>query len=101
MVHSFMPMSVESNAVLVVDDDPGIRTALKLVLEYLGFEAILAENGRVGLETLKKQYPVLILLDVMMPEMNGWEFLDIIQADKNLAAIPVVTISAFQFQDTP
>jgi two-component system response regulator MprA len=60
--------------VLVVDDDPGIREVLLLGLEEDGYEARAVENGAVALSTLAVWRPDLIILDLMMPEMDGWTF---------------------------
>jgi len=59
--------------VLLVDDDPGILQVVKAILEMKGVTVYTADNGRACLEELKKGFKGLILLDIMMPEMNGWE----------------------------
>jgi len=78
--------------VLVVEDDAATRDMLRRSLEREGFEVREAENGRVGLERLKESRPELILLDLMMPEMDGFEFLEALSADEK--SIPVVVITA-------
>lgn len=62
--------------VLVVDDDPDVRSLLKLVLEGEGYEVRVASNGREALECVACEVPHLILLDLMMPVMNGRQFLE-------------------------
>lgn len=79
-----------------MDDDETIRESLALALEQAGYEVIGAENGRAGLELLSRApRPCLILLDLMMPVMNGWEFLEAVRATASLAEIPVVAVTAF------
>jgi two-component system chemotaxis response regulator CheY len=83
-------------SILVVEDDGGIRETLKYALELEGYKVFTAANGRIAVDLLPKiSKPCLILLDLMMPEMNGWEFVDAIEKDKELAAIPVVVVTAF------
>lgn len=82
--------------ILVVDDDKAIREALEMVLEDEGYAVASAANGREALELLRASggLPALILLDLMMPVMNGWEFREEQQRSAALAAIPVVVLSA-------
>lgn len=80
--------------VLVVDDDPGVRYMVRRILENRGIEVDEAENGAEALESLKETKPDLVLLDVMMPGMNGWEVLRRIKGDENLKSIPVAMLSA-------
>lgn len=81
--------------VLVIDDDPAICEMLKLVLEDEGFDAQIAFNGIDGLNQLRSDnQPCLILLDLNMPVMTGWEFRHEQKQDPQLATIPVAIISA-------
>lgn len=75
--------------ILVVDDEPEIVSLTKWVLEEAGHEVVEAESGEEGLKILEKDRPDLILLDVIMPEPNGWEVCKKIKTDKNLRDIPV------------
>lgn len=59
--------------IMVVDDEPDTVDLIKLVLETEGFEVISAYSGRECLEKLEKEKPAAVLLDIMMPEMDGWE----------------------------
>ena len=70
------------------------RDMLSTLVEADGHKALLAENGRIGLEMLKAEPFDLVLLDVMMPEMNGYQVLEQLKADENLRAIPVIVLSA-------
>lgn len=81
--------------VLVIEDDNDIRTTLKMLLELEGYRVFTAQNGREGLELLSNcPEPCLILLDMMMPEMNGWEFMEVRRHTQVLASIPVIVVSA-------
>jgi CheY-like chemotaxis protein len=82
--------------VLVIDDDSGIRETLRDLLELEGFRVNTARNGFEGLQRLQQAMPCLILLDLMMPVMNGWEFLKRLQAEHHdiLSAHRVAVISA-------
>lgn len=79
---------------MIVDDDNDIRDAITQILEYEGFSVLSAANGQEGIEKLKNGNPALILLDLMMPVMNGWQFKSKIESDPRLAQIPVVILSA-------
>jgi CheY-like chemotaxis protein len=82
--------------ILVVDDDEDTRKTLRMVLEAAGYEVCEARDGARALESLRKgMRPGLILLDLMMPVVNGWEFREQQLADPALADIPVVVLSAY------
>jgi two-component system alkaline phosphatase synthesis response regulator PhoP len=78
---------------MVVDDEPDILAMVEMILNRKGYEAILAEGGAEALELLKKTKPDLILLDLMMPGMDGTEFLRKLRSDENLKDIPVIVVS--------
>jgi PAS domain S-box-containing protein len=79
--------------VLVIDDDPQARDLLKRNLEIEGYSVITIDNGKDGIELAKKYHPSLITLDIMMPEMDGWEVLRALKAENKTKDIPVVMIS--------
>ena len=81
-------------AVLVVEDDADTRTVLRRSLEKEGWRVAEAENGRIGLERVRAERPALVLLDLMMPEMDGFEFLDELRRDERIRNLPVVVITA-------
>lgn len=83
-----------SNVVLVVDDDPDILEALSEILEAEGFEIRRARNGKEALERLEPNPPQLILLDLMMPVMDGWEFAQKMKQRPSVAGIPIIVLSA-------
>jgi two-component system, NtrC family, sensor kinase len=80
--------------VLVVDDDAEVRQLLRRMLESEGYAVVEAENGRVALERLRGEPPSLILLDLMMPEMDGFEFVAELRRHEDWRAIPIVVITA-------
>jgi CheY-like chemotaxis protein len=80
--------------VLVVDDDAGLRQLLRRMLEPEGYAVIEAENGRVALERLRDVSPSVVLLDLMMPEMDGFEFVAAFRRHESWRAIPIVVITA-------
>ncbi|MGH7635612.1 MAG: response regulator, partial [Gemmatimonadaceae bacterium] len=80
--------------VLVVEDDQPTRTLLARELGKAGWTVAEAENGRVALERIAESRPALVLLDLMMPEMDGFEFLDVLRQDDAGRDIPVVVITA-------
>ena len=79
--------------VLVIDDDPAQRDLMVRFLERQGFTAFAAPDGPSGLEMARQTLPRAILLDVMMPKMDGWSVLTALKADPSLAAIPVVMVT--------
>jgi PAS domain S-box-containing protein len=85
--------------VLVVEDDPATRAVLRRSLEKEGWRVTEAENGRVGLERVAADRPALVLLDLMMPEMDGFEFLDGLRSDLTTPAPAVVVITAKELTD--
>ncbi|WP_038057539.1 response regulator [Thermus amyloliquefaciens] len=75
---------------LVVDDDPRIRHLLDLLLSGAGHQVVLADSAKAALEHLRKETPDLILLDIMMPDMDGLTLLGRIRAVRRLAKVPVI-----------
>jgi CheY-like chemotaxis protein len=90
-----VPPPPEQGSVLVVDDDADLRDCLADLLGLAGYEVHEAAGGREALGALRGGLrPSLILLDLMMPEMSGWEFRDQQRAEPELASIPVVVLTA-------
>jgi CheY-like chemotaxis protein len=87
--------SVAHCPVLIVEDDADLREMMAQLLSLEGFQTATAANGREALEYLHhSESPDVILLDLMMPVMDGWEFRRLQQADPALAAVPVIVLSA-------
>ena len=80
--------------VLVVEDDPDIRQALAELLEEAGYECILAEHGLDALGTLARLTPSLMLVDLLMPVMNGVELIDQVRRDARLRELPIIVMTA-------
>ena len=77
--------------ILIVEDDGNIRELLRLYLEREGYEIFEAENGAVGLEQWKRCKPDMLLLDVMMPVMDGWEVCKKIREESD---VPIIILTA-------
>ena len=80
-----------AGGILVVDDDPDLREFLQLVLTSMGFEVTSAANGQEALDDMEDHDPDLILLDMKMPVMNGWEFCRALEGRDSRPPIVVVT----------
>ncbi len=80
--------------VLVVDDDPEVRDLFRRMLEPEGYKVVEAPNGRAGLDRLRAGAPGVILLDLMMPEMDGFEFVAEVRRHAAWRAIPIVVVTA-------
>ena len=79
--------------ILIIDDDFPVGFLIKINLEAEGYETILALSGEEGLEKAKASPPDLITLDVLMPEMDGFEVMEALKRDEGLNSIPVIMIS--------
>jgi DNA-binding response OmpR family regulator len=79
--------------VLVIDDDPPIRLLCRVNLEAEGMEVLEAANGRAGVELARAEPPDVILLDVMMPELDGWEVAEAILGDKRTSSAAIVFLT--------
>jgi CheY-like chemotaxis protein len=84
--------------ILVVDDDADFRTGLRTALEMKGYQAEEAANGEEALLKLTEKPPLLVLLDLQMPLMNGREMLQRMRSRPDLKEVPVVIISGFGFE---
>ena len=80
--------------ILVVDDDPDIRTLIQTVLEAAGHDVTLASSGQEALNKLKRRPFELVVLDIMMPTMSGYEVLEQIRAIPSRAQTPVIVVTA-------
>ncbi len=83
-----------AHKILVVEDDQPILDLMDLLIRKLGYEPILIANGLEALELVKKEPPALILLDIMMTPINGWEFLEKLRGDYGMREIPVILFTA-------
>lgn len=83
-----------SNTILIVDDNLGARRSIEALLAHEPYRILLAETGVEAIAMARKHAPDLILLDVMMPEMSGFEVCQRIREDRNLSEIPIILITA-------
>jgi len=84
--------------ILVVDDDTDFREGLRAALEMKGYQVEEAGNGKDALDQIEKKPPLLVLLDLQMPVMNGRELLQKLRAAPETKDVPVVIISGFGFE---
>ncbi len=80
--------------VLVVEDDESITTSLSFLLTRAGFEVAVESDGTKALDTILAQVPDVLLLDVMLPRMDGYEVLRRVRADQRTSAMPVIMLTA-------
>ncbi|MCP4700037.1 MAG: response regulator [Gammaproteobacteria bacterium] len=99
VLKKYQSSAAGSAEVMLVEDNPTTRKITKLMIKKAGWQVTSAENGRVALELIKKSRPDLILLDLMMPEMDGFEFLTRLRADEIYADIPVVVVTAKELSE--
>lgn len=81
-------------SVLVVDDEPMARTLLRLMLVRAGFEVVEAENGYEALDKLKEDEPDVMILDVMMPGIDGFAVCETVRAESDTVDLPIIMLSA-------
>ena len=91
--HSGSMVEPTGPLVLIVDDDPGVRSFVRANLELEGYAVREAASAEEGLALLEEQMPDLILLDVMMPHVDGWEMLRRVQERHGVGSIPVIMFS--------
>ena len=80
--------------VLIIDDEANARKVIKLLLEREGYRVLTAANGEEGLILAKVERPAVVLLDLMMPKMNGHETLKRMREDQDTNEVPVIVVSA-------
>ena len=87
-------MADQKKRIICIEDDQGIIDLIKLILTRRGFEVIGAVGGREGLEMMERNAPDLVLLDLMMPDMDGWEVYHQMKAHDGMKNIPVIVVTA-------
>ncbi len=80
--------------ILCIEDEPEMIDLIRLILNRRGFEVIGANGGKEGLESIRKEKPDLVLLDLMMPDMDGWEVYQQMKADEKTRDVPVIVVTA-------
>ncbi len=84
----------DTKLILCIEDEPEMIDLIRLILTRRGFEVKGANGGKEGLEFIRKDKPDLILLDLMMPDMDGWEVYQQMKADEKTRDIPVIVVTA-------
>jgi CheY-like chemotaxis protein len=85
---------MEKTKVLIIDDEPEILILVRSRIEKHGYKAITAGNGPLGLQLAKKEQPQVILLDLLMPGMDGYEVMKYLKSDPHTEKIPVILFTA-------
>jgi DNA-binding response OmpR family regulator len=80
--------------ILCIEDEPEMIDLIRLILGRRGFEVSGATGGKAGLEAVRAEHPDLVLLDLMMPDMDGWEVYQQMKADESTRHIPVIVVTA-------
>jgi CheY-like chemotaxis protein len=93
-IHANGELDDTRGPVLVVEDDPTTREMMRKMLELEGWSVVESENGRLAIARIIEQVPALILLDLMMPDMDGFQVIDILRANPEWRRIPVVVVTA-------
>ncbi len=83
-----------SNKILIVDDEPGVVLALQFLMEQQGFNVMTAQSGEFALELILQYNPDLVLLDIMLPGIDGWEVCEIIRLNPDYRNIKVIFLTA-------
>lgn len=87
-------MDAKMKCILCVEDEPEMIDLIRLILGRRGFEVKGANGGIEGLKMIREEKPDLVLLDLMMPDMDGWEVYQQIKADEKTRGIPVIVVTA-------
>ncbi len=87
-------MAQPPKRILLIDDEPEVQDLLTLFLKIRGYEGHLARNGEEGIEMAKKLLPDLILLDIMMPKVDGFRVQETLKQDPDASKIPIIFITA-------
>ena len=87
-------MDIEMKKILIVDDEPNIVMSLEYTFKKQGYEVFIARDGSEALEILESNIPDVIILDVMMPKVDGYQTIKVIKENKKLADTKVVFLSA-------
>lgn len=80
--------------ILLVEGDPATRALTSAMLEKEGWKVCVAENGRIALECMEQERPIVVLLDLMMPDMDGFEFVERVRMNPVWSRIPIVVVTA-------
>ena len=94
-----MPTANSTQRILVVDDDKEIVRLVRAYLEQSGFSVLVASNGEAALHAMRRERPDLVVLDLMLPDRDGWDITRLVRSDPTLAATPIIMLTA-RVEDT-
>ncbi|HOB28796.1 MAG: response regulator [Dethiobacteria bacterium] len=80
--------------ILLVEDEKNIILGVRTCLDAVGYEVEIAENGELGMEAVQRSHPDLILLDLMLPKLNGFEVLESLKNNPETSKIPIIVLTA-------
>lgn len=89
-----MPSLISAPQILVVDDDPDLVRLVRAYLERAGFQVLAAHDGATALHILRRDRPALVVLDLMLPDQDGWDITRLVRADPLLTKIPIIMLTA-------
>ncbi len=89
-----MPSPTNVQQILVVDDDKDLVRVVRAYLEKAGFQVLTAYDGETALRVLRHDRPILVVLDLMLPDQDGWDITKLVRADPILAATPIIMLTA-------
>jgi len=89
-----MPEAAAARRILCIEDEPEMIDLIRLILGRRGFDVAGASGGKAGLQAVRETLPDLVLLDLMMPDMDGWEVYQQMKADETTRNIPVIVVTA-------
>ena len=84
----------EKQLIICVEDEPEVTELVQIILQREGYEVLGAKGGQEGLDLIREKLPDLILLDLMMPDVDGWEVYQQLQAEEATTNIPVIVVTA-------
>jgi len=93
-------MSDPTKKILIIEDDPAELFALKKTVAEAGYRVISASEGQTGLEMIKKERPNLVLLDIILPKINGFDILAFAKKDSQTANIPIIVLTNLNDEET-
>jgi two-component system, OmpR family, response regulator VicR len=86
--------STTTKRIVCIEDEPEMIDLIQLILNRRGFEVVGASGGKEGLQLVRDAHPDLVLLDLMMPDMDGWEVYQQMKAEESTRDIPVIIVTA-------
>lgn len=89
-----MPSLISAPQILVVDDDPDLVRLVRAYLERAGFQVLAAHDGATALHILRRDRPALVVLDLMLPDQDGWDITRLVRADPLLTKTPIIMLTA-------